>query len=456
VVGEVGPLISYPTPLDLTGEVHERFGNLLNPLPVSRSPMELAESPATDVLLFEVTPEILHVAERGFERGLCAECFGRLVGRYGHGLSNPERADLLAVALGRPLPKLVQPCSLCEGAFDRWEVWLNRVTKATEGWEYHRFNCGSRWDPERLAREEALWGEVGTTWGESARSAFNRELGKRVEKIEGAAGVTSRPDLVLLADLPTGLLEMTVLPLYVRGRYLKEDRTLPQTRWPCRRCQGRGCDFCHGTGKTYASSVEEVVAAPFLAASGGEGSRFHGMGREDINARMLGTGRPFVLEILRPRRRTLDLPSLEAEVNRSAAGHVEVHELAWSDGAEVVRIKEATPTKSYRVVILGETSDAKVNEALSFVAGRPIAQRTPTRVAHRRADRVRARRILTARLVASTSGRFTIELRAESGTYIKEWVEGDGGRTDPNLSQLVGAPLTVEALDVLEIHDRTG
>ncbi|HLY77576.1 MAG TPA: tRNA pseudouridine(54/55) synthase Pus10, partial [Thermoplasmata archaeon] len=219
---------------------------------------------------------------------------------------------------------------------------------------------------------------------------------------------------------------------------------------------GRGCDFCHGTGKTYASSVEEVVGAPFLAASGGAGTRFHGMGREDINARMLGTGRPFVLEVLRPRRRTLDLSLLEAEVNRTAAGRVEVLELSWSDGAEVVRIKEATPTKSYRVIVRGGTTDAKVNEALSVVAGRPIAQRTPTRVAHRRADRVRARRILTARLVESTADRFTIELRAESGTYIKEWVEGDGGRTDPNLSQLVGAPLTVEALDVLEIHDRTG
>ena len=418
--------------------------------------METLESPSPVVETFEVTPEVLHVADHAFERGLCAECFGRLVGRYGHGLSNPERAQRLAIALGRPLPLLTQPCHICGGAFDRWDVWLHRVATATQGWEFHRFNCGSRWDPELLAREESLWVEFGTSWGESARSAFNRELGKRVEKISGADGVTTGPDIVLLADLPTGRLEATVLPIYVRGRYLKEDRTLPQTRWPCRRCQGRGCDFCGGTGKTYSSSVEEVVAAPFLAASGGEGSRFHGMGREDINARMLGTGRPFVLEILRPRHRTLELAPLEAEVNRSAAGRVQVRELAWSDGAEVVRIKEATPTKSYRVVVRGKTSDAKVNEALSVVAGRPIAQRTPTRVAHRRADRVRARRILTARLVESADGRFTIELRAESGTYIKEWVEGDGGRTDPNLSQLVGADLTVEALDVLEIHDRTG
>jgi tRNA pseudouridine synthase 10 len=418
--------------------------------------METLASPGPVSETFEVTPEVLRIADRAFDRGLCPECFGRLVGRYGHGLSNPERAQRLAVALGRPLPRLTQPCHICGGAFDRWDVWLGRVAAATEGWEFHRFTCGSRWDPEQLAREETLWGEFGTSWGESARSAFNRELGKRVEKTSGAAGVTSLPDLVLLADLPTGRLEVTVLPFYVRGRYLKEDRTLPQTRWPCRRCHGRGCDFCGGTGKTYSSSVEELVAAPFLTASGGEGSRFHGMGREDINARMLGTGRPFVLEILRPRRRTLDLPALETEVNRSAAGRVEVRELTWSDGAEVVRIKEATPTKSYRVIVRGQTSDAKVNEALSVVAGRPIAQRTPTRVAHRRADRVRARRILAARLVESNGDRFTIEVRAESGTYIKEWVEGDAGRTDPSLSQLVGAPLTVEALDVLEIHDRTG
>ncbi|HLY77535.1 MAG TPA: tRNA pseudouridine(54/55) synthase Pus10, partial [Thermoplasmata archaeon] len=201
--------------------------------------MDTAPSLVRDTATFEVTPEVLHVAERAFDRGLCAECFGRLVGRYGHGLTNPERAQRLAIALGRPLPRLTQPCYVCGGAFDHWEVWLERVAVATEGWEFHRFNCGSRWDPEQLAREEALWGEVGTAWGESARSALNRELGKRVEKIAGADGVTSRPDVVLLADLPTGRLEVTVLPLYVRGRYRKEDRTLPQTRWPCRRCQGR-------------------------------------------------------------------------------------------------------------------------------------------------------------------------------------------------------------------------
>jgi tRNA pseudouridine synthase 10 len=74
-------------------------------------------------------------------------------------------------------------------------------------------------------------------------------------------------------------------------------------------------------------------------------------------------------------------------------------------------------------------------------------------VAHRRSDLVRPRRIVSAKLVEFAEGRFTLDLRAEAGTYIKEWVEGDGGRTDPNLAQLVGTPLAVEHLDVLDIHD---
>jgi tRNA pseudouridine synthase 10 len=402
---------------------------------------------------FPIDDTVRVAARRAWTMGLCPECLGRLFGRLGHGLSNPERAERLAEALGVQLPVMSAPCELCRGAFDRWEVWIARARAAADGVEWRRFSCGSRWDPETLAREEAIWTEIGTSWGESARGAFNRELGKRLEIATGTEGRPSDPELVLLADLPAGRVEATINPLYLEGRYRKLDRTLPQTRWPCRRCDGRGCDTCGGTGKTYAESVEELVAAPVLAVTQGEGTRFHGMGREDIDARMLGRGRPFVLEILRPHRRTLDADALGAEIGRASGGRVEVVNFRCCDAKRVVQVKEAGPEKSYRVVVQGSAAEAKINEALTFAVVRAIAQRTPTRVAHRRSDLVRPRRIVEAHLVEFAEGRFTLDLRAEAGTYIKEWVEGDGGRTDPNLAQLLGAPLHVEQLDVLEIHD---
>ena len=411
-------------------------------------------TPPTPVL--PLPEELLASARRLLPKGLCAECFGRVFGRHGHGFTNPERAARIADALAAPFPTATTDCPLCRGAFHRWEQWVERARAAATGLEWHRFSCGSRWDPELLALEESLWTEVGSAWGESARGAFNRELGKRIEAATHTTGAPEDPEVVLLADVPAGRVEVTVLPLYLEGRYRKLDRTLPQTRWPCRRCDGRGCDTCHGTGKTYPESVEELIAAPVLEQTQGRGTRFHGMGREDIDARMLGQGRPFVLEILAPKRRTVDLEAVAAELARRSAGRVEVEGLRPSTAARVVQVKEAAPEKSYRVEVLGRSPEAKINEALALVVGRAIAQRTPTRVAHRRSDRVRPRRILAARLVSAGEGRFTLDLRAEAGTYIKEWVEGDGGRTDPNLAQLLGEPLSVAHLDVLEIHDREG
>ena len=42
----------------------------------------------------------------------------------------------------------------------------------------------------------------------------------------------------------------------------------------------------------------------------------------------------------------------------------------------------------------------------------------------------------------------------QAGTYIKEFVHGDGGRTQPNLAALVGCSGAAEvlALDVLQVH----
>jgi tRNA pseudouridine synthase 10 len=406
-----------------------------------------------EVVTFELDARARSVAERAVRRRLCPECLGRLFGRLGHGLSNPLRAERCAALVGEPLSPPEAPCEICQGAFDRLEVWVDRALRAAEGTEWQRFTCGSRWDPEILAREEALWVELDTEWGESARTAFNREWGKRVEARSHAVGGTEVADVVFLADLPVGRVELTVLPLYFRGRYRKLDRELPQTRWPCRRCRGQGCDACGGTGKTYPTSVEEIVAAPFLNASGAQGSRFHGMGREDIDARMLGRGRPFVLELRQPRRRNLDLDQLREDLSRSGVGRVEVLDLQGAQAADVIEVKEAAPEKSYRVGVIGTVAEAKVNEALTVALSRAIAQRTPARVAHRRSDRVRTRRVIEARVVEASDGRFTLDLRTEAGTYVKEWVEGDGGRTEPSLAGLVGVPLKVEFLDVLEIHD---
>ena len=55
-------------------------------------------------------------------------------------------------------------------------------------------------------------------------------------------------------------------------------------------------------------------------------------------------------------------------------------------------------------------------------------------------------------IVESVKGTIAIlSLEAESGTYIKELVTGDDGRTKPNITEIIGGSCEVIELDVMEI-----
>ena len=409
---------------------------------------------------FPWDPDVRSLATRLLDEPgpLCPECRGRALGRLGHGRDNPGRLLEVAARLGRVAPSLPpgEECRICGGAFQSLERWVDRCRRAGEGWEFSSFRCGSRWDPERLAREEAFWLALASPWGESARTAFNRELGKVLGARLGLPGDREPAEMVFVSDLPAGVVEVTVAPFFVEGRYRKLDRTLPQTRWPCRACHGEGCVRCGMTGKQYPTSVEELLGGPLLRATGGSAHAFHGMGREDIDARMLGRGRPFVLEITRPHRRSVDLDAVAREILEEAAGRVELVHWQRCEASRVEQVKSSRPEKTYRVVVRPSVPEAKVKEVLPLVTLRPLEQRTPTRVQHRRADKVRLRSVREMRWVGSDEESFTLELRTEAGTYVKELIQGDGGRTQPNLSGLLGVPLAVSSLDVLEVHDLPG
>lgn len=408
----------------------------------------------------EFSPEVLEVGSKvlSLEEPLCPECRGRFFGRFGHGLTNSERLSSLEAALGRKAqsPLEGQVCGVCHGGFPNLAIWVERCLASAADFEWNTFLCGSRWDPSDLAREETLWGWVGSAWGESLKIAFNRELGKALSHRTGKEGRKEGADVLFLADVQIAAVQVEVFSVYFKGRYRKFDRTLPQTRWPCRNCKGKGCTRCGGTGKMYETSVEELVAGPLNEILGGTGHRFHGMGREDIDARMLGRGRPFVAEILSPHRRRLDLAAATSTVQARAAGRVEVDALENATALEVTRVKESQHDKTYVVVVRGEVGEAKIKEALPLLAGCELRQRTPVRVSHRRADLVRHRTVRRVTLMAQGMGTFTIEVRAQAGTYIKEFVDGDSGRTTPSLSSLLQSPLKVESLDVMEIHDEEG
>lgn len=397
--------------------------------------------------------ENIEVARGLASEGLCDRCLGRMFGKIGTGMTNDVRGRMIRDALsemGEDLPA-ADLCPVCEDVFSLMPRFAENVAEAVNEVESENFLVGTKVEPSIVETEKALWEKYGLENPEAIKSELNREIGKLVLPMVHRRVEFKNPQVVALVDTRFGDVKLDIAPLFIGGRYNKYSREIPQTIWPCRECHGKGCPHCHGKGKMYETSVQEIIGDIALEMAEGDEHFFHGMGREDIDARMLGDGRPFVLEISQPKKRFIDLDELE---KRSSAGEMAAfNSLHFVQREAVERYKGAASDKIYRVRV---KADGKVNKetvvevALSFKDA-DIDQRTPRRVEHRRADLVRHRRIHWVTADSFGEDEFDLELETDSGTYVKEFVSGDDGRTQPNFSERLGIKCVVVALDVLAI-----
>lgn len=244
--------------------------------------------------------------------------------------------------------------------------------------------------------------------------------------------------------------------LWLESRYRKLRRGLPQTIFYCPKCKGdrrrrKGCAMCEGFGKLTKESVQELIGRRLLPRLLAKEGRFHGAGREDIDVLMLGKGRPFVFEVIGVRNPHVDLEELRLEIEARAGGAIELAPFVRVGKERVVYWKNSHFDKIYRaaVTVAGPVADDRLAAARAF-AGR-IVQRTPQRVAHRRADLDRERELAVLALERAGDGEVEVRMRCQNGTYVKEWISGDEGRTTPSLASLLGAPCACRELDVEEI-----
>ena len=386
----------------------------------------------------------------------CNNCLGRFFGKRSFGLTNEERGRALRVTREivanephqEPAP---ESCWLCGGELARTDIWAAKVVEAVRGIEFDTFLVGTKVPPLVAESEEMVWSDLSLRDPEPLKAEMNREVGKAVSALSGKEADLKRPDVVAILDLAEGTVEVQVNPVFFVGRYMKYERGIPQTHWDCRACRGAGCERCGYTGKQYVDSVEELIGRPVIEAFDAENAVLHGAGREDIDARMLGSGRPFVMEVEAPMKRSIDLVALEEEINRSADGRVAVHLTGWADRKMVQSLKSDKAHKKYRILVEidGPVASDEFRAALDQLKGVTIRQRTPIRVSHRRADKVRERQALDIGCTGTQDDRYWVEVVGEAGLYIKELVSGDSGRTQPSLAQILGRTASVVSLDVV-------
>ena len=240
-------------------------------------------------------------------------------------------------------------------------------------------------------------------------------------------------------------------PCYLGGRYLKWKRGVPQSPW-----------FADG-GVVGEGSVQTSLETFALAAFRSRGCRLNSAGREDMDVRMLGGGRPFILEVHDPRR-----PTAFAEASERRA--MEAALRSSNDGAVTATNIHPVPREAYVAMHEGSAEKRKTYSAVCWASralteldlrtltttasGLTVQQKTPTRVLHRRTSATRPRVIHDAKAsaVAGAPKFFLLELNTQAGTYIKEFVHGDFGRTSPSVGEILGCQADILQLDVTDIE----
>jgi tRNA pseudouridine synthase 10 len=395
----------------------------------------------------------LETAKALAETGLCDHCLGRMFGKLGTGMTNDLRGRLIREALkesGTDAPA-DDFCPLCENVFDMLPRFAEAAAERINEVDSDNFLIGTRVEPEIADREKEIKEKYALENSETIKAELNREIGKLALPMIHRPVEFKTPQVVALVDTRFADVTLDIAPVFIAGRYNKYSREIPQTIWPCRVCHGKGCDHCHGKGKMYETSVQEIIGDIALEMADGQEHFFHGMGREDIDACMLGDGRPFVLEISQPKHRDIDLDELERRANMGDMAAF--NSLKFVQREAVERYKAAASDKIYHVHVKAEgkvNKEELINVALSFKDVN-IDQRTPRRVEHRRADLVRKRKIHWCKAEWASDDSFDLELETDSGTYVKEFVSGDEGRSVPSFSERLGIQCKVETLDVLAI-----
>ena len=495
--------------------------------------------------------------------GCCISCLGRLGGKKRFDQTIEESGIEIrnsVVNSNKHLENISEQfplCPFCENLFEETELLSDIIFESIQGFQHKRLQLGARFPKDQIEEEDIQRKRFGAAGSDGLKTGLVAEIAKNLnQRIEGVKIVNEKPHILALIDVLTLTVELDVRAHYIYGRYKKLERGIPQTRWPCRACKGRGCEKCQDTGLQYEKSVQDLIGNPLLGLLNSREHSFHGMGREDIDVRCLGRGRPFVIELKEPHLREVDYQSLQDEINRLANGSIEVSDLRASSRSEVVRIKDTPAEKSYTIrfsleamnekeyatltapldltkqddkrgkkrhrrgdkkrdntkplpakitveednvpkeadykkmkktelvslceerdlsktgkkddiiarliksdqpVVFEIPNDDDIIASIMSLKGVKLAQRTPERVSHRRADLIRRREVIEVHepiieTMEDGSKEIELTLRCESGTYVKETIHGDSGRTQPCVASLLKAKCDVKWLDVGDIH----
>ena len=341
-------------------------------------------------------------------------------------------------------------CFICQGALEQLPSLVKQALSSVVHLQWSNYCVQATFSRPLMVREEAVMDGEPLSEAMVIKNQANRLAMAEIKK-QGKKPFKPDGELVIKLDFWHNAGTALSAPLFIFGHYVKKSREWCQHDWACTACRGKGCVQCHFRKQEYPA-IETAFRDVFKPAFGASDAYLHASGREDVDVMCLGSGRPFVFELVHPQKRTADLAELGRVISEKYP-------------LEVLGLKFVLPTwptlvctshfdKHYRAWV---EADRPLTEQdwQTILSALPIKvlQQTPTRVLRRRADLIRPRSVYLIKPVSLSPNEWVLDIHAEAGTYIKELIHGDAGRTKPSFTGLLGTPCRCKQLDVMGVDD---
>jgi tRNA pseudouridine synthase 10 len=310
------------------------------------------------------------------------------------------------------------------------------VSKLSNGYEFKTFQIGVTLPSSYVEREDNIRSRLRIRGGNSIKNQILsnlREMFKHsLKKESDYISPDLRINLVIKED---NEFFFNIIPTQVvlACKYLKKKRGIPQKRTRLTDSESHLLeDKCYWNE---SSSLEEAISKYLMQITSGVKVKFSWIGGEDKESLVLGKGRPFFAEIIMPKRRVI------TEHNISLwEGGIELFVLSALKNMPQYPVKFVSLT---RVSIVAEKLvSSKQLEVVPSLIGQTIRFRNKKRIISREVHSVRIGKI--------DGKNFELEIAAEGGLHIKQFV---GGKEycEPNISSILGLRCECLNFDIIDV-----
>ncbi len=344
-------------------------------------------------------------------------------------------------------------CNLCNGLLSNLEKLSEDIVRKLSDYEFDTFLVGATVPQVILDREDELRSKLKIKGRESIKSQITRILSKNVASRTNRKVDFSRPDVTVVVSIADSSIDVNARSVWLSAKYRKLSRGISQRETTCRVCNGLGCADCNYGGKS-SKSIQSIVSKFLVEKFQAESCNFVWLGSEDENSLVEGSGRPFYVEILRPKKRL-------TSKGRARFGTALAFKSNDIELTNIMRLeRRVTEVPQFDIVCrinmirkegLAEVPDLPLKELQEQFSNAIVDVRLS------RKFRLVQRRI---RSISITSGdghqNLQLSISCEGGIPLKKLVSGQNNDVEPNLSVLTSAyeidPM--QPFDILDIKMR--